>query len=65
MPDEEDWTARDGVPNSSDKFWEICQVIEGIIRDSQGEIFNGHHDQAAHHVLCTIVSQYGLRPTEE
>ena len=59
---EKDWTALNGVSNSSPEYLDLVNIIERIIRNSASALINGSVNSVARSIMSSLAHKHGLRP---
>lgn len=55
-----DWTSKDGISNTSDKYLEICKVVENLIRGDAHMLMAGRADATARLIVSNLAHKHGM-----
>ena len=62
---EEDWTCKDGVMNSSDKFEALCDAVERLIRNDAYMLIAGNAGMTARLIVAQLAHVHGMVPKDD
>lgn len=57
-----DWTVKDGRMNSSDRFEELIERVDEIIRSSGHDLIHGRSRVVAGLIMAQLAHEHGLAP---
>ena len=57
-----DWTAKDGVCNSSDKFHELAEDVDTLIKTSATWLIEGNSRRVAVMIVAYLAHMHGMQP---
>jgi len=62
---EEDWTALNGISNSSEKYLSLVRAVEATMRESAHALINGSVNAVARSIVSSLAHRHGLSPKGE
>lgn len=58
----DDWTSKQGWSNSSDKYCEMVDAVDHLIRESAFSLISGRTDIVARLIVSQLAHVHGMRP---
>lgn len=62
QPEVADWTAKNGLSNSSDEFLLYSAVVASLIRSSAHDLVNGRTERVGRLIMAQLAHVHGLQP---
>lgn len=59
-----DWTAKDGVSNSSEEYLRLVDIVERLIREDAHVLINGNVRETARLIMSQLAHKHNVGPLE-